>query len=304
MENVHQEDEFVAACRENNVPAVTHYLTVEGVDANKGYKQTQIEPGTNRVTMVTVTALQLATTLGHDQIVDALIQAGADVDQAYIYQENTPLFTVGYRSYYGKVVSLLLAAEAEPPMDGHTPLLEASRNGNEQVTRLLLAAKADPNVARDDGVTPLFVACYQGNDKIVNLLLEARANPNMARKDGTTPLWVASDKGNDKIVSLLLGAQADPSIANSQGRTPLFTASLREFPTIVSRLLEARADPNIADHKGVTPLLIATQQRGNDTVVSLLLDAQADANIASHIGVHAATACGQLERCQDCQPTT
>ena len=160
LNNVRQEDEFVAACRENNLPAVSHYLTVEGIDPNKTYQCAGIEPGTTRMTMVTTTGLQLATTLGQDTVVDALIQAGADVNQT----------TLSY---------------------GYPPLVIASRKSNEKIVSLLLAAGADPHKSSVDGDMPLFQASWNNSVPIVRRLLRAKTDPNRATKDGETALLMA-----------------------------------------------------------------------------------------------------------------
>ena len=171
-----------------------HYLTVEGVDASKSYKYAWMKPGTTRMTMITVTALQQAVILGHAPIVEALIKAGANVDQA------TPSHS--------------------------PPLFIACQNNNDKIVSLLLTAGANPNVARNDGATPLFIASQNGNDKIVSLLLAAQANPNITNNKGITPLFVASQRGHAKIVSLLLNTRADANIASKSGVTPLLYGQL------------------------------------------------------------------------------
>ena len=279
--NLHQEDEFFAACQENNLPAVTHYLTVEGVDVNKAYRKAQIEPGTTEAP-ITVTALQQAVILGHDQIVDALMQAGADVDQT-TPSHGSPLL-LACQNNNETIINLLLAAQADPnkaSSHGYTPLFQASYNGNVRVARLLLEAKAEPNVTEHSGATPLFVASQNNHDEIVSLLLTAGANLNMATNDGATPLFMASQQGHSTIVSLLLNARADPNITNKQGVTPLLIASQGGHAKTVSLLLiNTRANPNIASKNGVTPLCMASYW-GNDKIVRLLLGAGADTRITA-----------------------
>ena len=61
----------------------------------------------------------------------------------------------------------------------------------------LLAAGADPNIARDDGASPLFLACEKGHTEIVEKLLDAGADPHFARADGTTPLTMTFEGACD-----------------------------------------------------------------------------------------------------------
>ena len=58
--------------------------------------------------------------------------------------------------------------------DGGTALMEASRYGNVEVVRELLAAKADVNAKNNDGRTALMEAS-KGHDDVVKLLKEAGA---------------------------------------------------------------------------------------------------------------------------------
>ena len=58
--------------------------------------------------------------------------------------------------------------------------------GHLELAGKLLAAGADPNIARDDGASPLFLACEKGHTEIVEKLLDAGADPHLARHDGAT----------------------------------------------------------------------------------------------------------------------
>jgi hypothetical protein len=85
-----------------------------------------------------------------------------------------------------------------------TPLDRAAIDGQTEMVRLLLAAKADPDLQdREDGCTPLIdAACYDQMD-IVRLLLEAGAQTETLNKAGKTALMVAKEKGHLGIASLL-----------------------------------------------------------------------------------------------------
>lgn len=66
--------------------------------------------------------------------------------------------------------------------DGWTALLNASKNGNAALVKLLLAHKA-PIEDRDcGGFTPLMWACYKNNLETVKVLLNHGANPNVQCK--------------------------------------------------------------------------------------------------------------------------
>jgi|GEM_PF-3284412 len=61
--------------------------------------------------------------------------------------------------------------------DGNTALTSAAMF-SAGITKALLEAKADPNLASRAGLTPLFLACRWGNTEAVNLLLKAGADVN------------------------------------------------------------------------------------------------------------------------------
>ena len=66
--------------------------------------------------------------------------------------------------------------------DGWTALLNASKNGNAALVKLLLTHKA-PIEDRDcGGFTPLMWACYKNNLETVKVLLNHGANPNVQCK--------------------------------------------------------------------------------------------------------------------------
>lgn len=103
---------------------------------------------------------------------------------------------------------------------GTTALNEASFWGNIATVRILLAAKADVNVAKDNGYTPLLTAASRGHAEIVKLLISAGADLNHQTKSGgLTALHLASSAGYRDIVQLLIAAGARQDIKNVRGET-------------------------------------------------------------------------------------
>jgi hypothetical protein len=84
------------------------------------------------------TTLYVASESSHLPVVQALLQAGADVDKGRD--------------------------------DGSTPLYVASWKGHLPVVHALLQGGADVDKAKDDGVTPLIIASQFGHTNIVRLL--------------------------------------------------------------------------------------------------------------------------------------
>lgn len=93
---------------------------------------------------------------------------------------------------------------------GYTALHYASRSGNEEICRMLLAAKADVNAATNGGCTSLHRASTQGHLHIVKLLLNNKANVLLQDDDGQSALHRAAAKNNYQICQAILGNAPDP----------------------------------------------------------------------------------------------
>jgi hypothetical protein len=152
------------------------------------------------------TALYAAALGGHAQLVDLLLQAGA----------NPNLNSRG-------------------PSDG-TPLCAAACWGSLEVVRLLLAHGADPNLPEDEWWTPLRWAAAHGNEAVARELLAAGADPNLM-----APLGDAARRGSLGTVRALLEHGAEPDLTDSEGRTALELAEWWEGKDVEAELM-ARVD--------------------------------------------------------------
>jgi hypothetical protein len=121
--------------------------------------------------------LFIAASNGHLEVVHALLEAKAKVDQA----DN----------------------------DGWTPLFMAAQKGHFEVVRALLEANAEVDKADNDGVTSLFMAAQNGHLEVVHALLEAKAEVDQASNSGWSPLFVAAWAGHLATVAFLLERGAD-----------------------------------------------------------------------------------------------
>ncbi len=120
------------------------------------------------------TALGLASFFGHPDVVDLLLERGADPN---IASQNTlhvmPLHSA-VAARHVDIARELLSEGAEPnakQQDGFTPLHEAAQNGQAEMIELLLAYGADPAVTVDNGRTALDLARAGGNDAVIALLV-------------------------------------------------------------------------------------------------------------------------------------
>ena len=121
--------------------------------------------------------LGLAAFFGHPEVVEVLLEGGADPNRtSRNAMKVTPLHSGA--AHRDPAVALeicrrLLLAGADPnrpQTGGWRPLHRAAAHGHEGLVRLLLREGADPSVESDDGRTPLDMAREQGADGVVALL--------------------------------------------------------------------------------------------------------------------------------------
>lgn len=118
-----------------------------------------------------MTALHVASLLGHGKLVELLLHEGANVDDAAV-NGMTPLMRAAMNGHAG-VVERLLAAGARVDHQatyGATALMSAADGGHAAVVRKLLAAGADPSLRAGNGETASSLAAAEGREEIVGLL--------------------------------------------------------------------------------------------------------------------------------------
>jgi len=158
------------------------------------------------------TALRIASNDGHVELVEMLLNNGANVNAKNSY--------------------------------GVTALHIASREGHTDIVAMLLAAGADVNIKSDFGDTVLLRASNNGNTEIVSMLLEYGADVNAENNYGQTALSLASLNGYTDIVKLLkqyIVAQTLPRhLERQQNRLQ------------VGRVMDSKKMPGDLTHKIIT----------------------------------------------------
>lgn len=158
----------------------------------------------------------------------------------------------------------------------------AAMNGDLQTVQSLLQAGADVNGAQGDGTTALHWAASRDDLDITRVLLAAKANVEAkTRLNQMTPLFMAAKNGNAPIVEALLKAGADAKAATNVGTTALMLAAAAGSPEAVQALLKAGADIHGKDvNQGQTALMFAAAS-GRTEVIRLLASSGADLNARS-----------------------
>jgi cytohesin len=157
--------------------------------------------------------------------------------------------------------------------EGRTALQLAAEAGHADAVRVLLAARADPDLTDEDQRTSaLHLAAMAGAFAVVELLLAAGANVNARNSDGETPLHWASwrhrsdTSGSLEVVKALLsapGIDVNARCAGS-GRSPLQWAAKFGNLAVVRELLARSVNAAAKDMNGEDALYFAEQEDAAD----------------------------------------
>src|SRR5580692_8405867 len=300
----------MALAATNGNPVMIRRLLDAGADANSanpgGETALMTAARTGKVDAVTVlldrganvnakdavhaqTALMWAVIENHPDMVQLLLARGADINAHTTV--TTPKGEYVPARAGGASGSGIIRQRALPTADGGmTPLLFAIRDGNTEMTRLLIARGADIQQSSGNKTTPLLIALLNGQVGIATELLEKGADPNAADAYGRAALFASIDLRNfnhDKygdlptdgrdpldLIKALLKKGADPNLrtntvpvhglmqfdaswVNFDGETPFVRAALSGDIEVMRLLLANGADPNIATTQGTTALMAA-----------------------------------------------
>jgi ankyrin repeat protein len=191
------ETPLLSASRAGSVPVVK-LLLARGVDVNHAEQFQQ------------TTALMWAAAEGHLDVVDLLLEAGANPNLK------------------GHVTSLTERHNADHPTGGFTALMFAARDGDDAMVRHLVAHGANLNLKNGDDASAAMTAIYNDRFDVAATLIELGSDA----KDGS--LYVAVEMRDATTDQFAFdGSRRRPDHANS--RTAL---------DLMKMLLDRGADPN------------------------------------------------------------
>ncbi|XP_073456549.1 ankyrin repeat domain-containing protein 17 isoform X3 [Aquarana catesbeiana] len=246
------------------------------------------------------TALTLACAGGHEELVQTLLERGANIEHRD-KKGFTPLILAATAGHVGVVEILLdnnadIEAQSERTKD--TPLSLACSGGRQEVVELLLARGANKEHRNVSDYTPLSLAASGGYVNIIKILLNAGAeinsrftehmdtdkqlflqnNKRTGSKLGISPLMLAAMNGHTAAVKLLLDMGSDINAQIETNRnTALTLACFQGRTEVVSLLLDRKANVEHRAKTGLTPLMEAASG-GYAEVGRVLLDKGADVN--------------------------
>ena len=214
------------------------------------------------------TALMHAAYSGTLDIMNALIEAGADVNA----KNNRNATALHWAVRDAAKMKLLLAKGADPnakTVEGRTILHSAAMQpAGAPLVKLLLESGANPNAKLIVGLTPLTFA-IQTSLESTRLLLAAGADPNIRAETGVTAVMSPALPG---AMPLLVAAGGDVHAKGKKGETAIAMAAGNGNLDDVKLLLTKGVDVNVPDFRGYTPLMLAAHSdQVNTEIVQLLL---------------------------------
>ncbi|KAK4216221.1 ankyrin repeat-containing domain protein [Rhypophila decipiens] len=220
------------------------------------------------------TALSFACECGNREIVELLLERGADPEIEDASSEVSPLCWAARHGHVAIAQLLLNTCAGRISMEREkrykSYCLEwAAANGNTEMAGRLLKEGADVNFRNHLKQTPLDLSIEYRHVAISELLLDAGAS--IERVPGRFPaLHRAVQSSNLEMIYVLLDKGADPNEEDEDGCTALAEAASGGVKNLVEVLLDAGAHVNVRDKSGITALYRAAEN-GHLSVVDLLL---------------------------------
>jgi len=227
---------------------------------------------------------------GNAEAVRLLLESGADVNVKEPSQNQTALMWAAAEKHSG-IVNALIEAKADiraSTKQGFSAIHFAARVGDLESIKLLLAAGVDINLLTQtngnsgpsSGYTPLLIATLRAQVDTALYLLDRGADPNNLGA-GMTPLHWASTTWEGFASNPVYGFE-DPmsGIPDRQAKLRLVKALLTHGADVNARMTRRQPQfaTGFADAVGATPLLLAASVRDVE-MMRILLQAGADPKI-------------------------
>jgi ankyrin repeat protein len=264
------------------------------------------------------TALHEASLHGRADAVEALINAGADINTR-AYDGSTPLISAllsakhtnkGYlkipweeaKAISKEISQRLLRNGANLQLKSQNSLSAlgvAISIGDLEIFRSLLDSGGDVHERNESGWTLFHSAMRHGSVEIGRYLIEIGADIFAKAGKGIIPLHLACQSGSLEVLNLLFDAdKIDIEVKDELGRTPLMWSIFSNNQDTVQFLLSRGADIESGLSTGQTPLFFAVWIKDRSPLVSTLIQAGAKLDAVDSEGlqpIHRAAQKGSVE---------
>lgn len=240
-----------------------------------------------------MTPLVTAITSGHFNVLDRLLQLGADPDLKNLHK---PAIMWAVLSDRADMVERLAAEGANinfASITNETPLMLATKNGYHEVVKKLLELGATIEI--EEWLHPLLLACKHGYVRVVEAFLDHGIDINLV-SGSFTPLIAASKKGNTDVVDFLIQRGAKIDLRSETNMTALMVACMKGKIDVMDRLLQHGSDVNFRDDSdgfGFSPIFAACISNNLD-VFDRLIAFGADFNALTVAGQTALMGASQI----------
>jgi hypothetical protein len=204
----------------------------------------------NKLTAQYETPLIIAIKNQNEEIAEALIRAGADIDLTDKY-DATPLH---YASVYGYL----------------------------QFVDMLLYYDASIDKKTVEGTTPLLAAVWAWNADVADILIQKGANMETRDDEGFTPFLMAALNGDTLILRLLFEKGVDIYTKNSSNHNALALSIIADHPEATAFLLKIGDKWSSQGSNSVSPYSVASKYRRKE-IIKILKDNKIPGNLKYEI---------------------
>ena len=276
---------FSRAAAHGHTDTVRYLLGLPDVDVNHG----------------NFNALQCAAINEYPDVVQVLIDAGADIDIKDDFDGCSLLhYTCASGSLEGVKMLVRAGAEVRATNDeGEMCLVLAARNGHIETVRYLVCLpEVDVNYRQTDNYTALHCAVDEKpRTDVVQVLIDAGADIDAKNNEGCSPLHTVCASGALDVVKMLVEAGAGVRATNGRGETCLVLAARCGHTETVRYLVDLpEVDVNHVNRRyagNYTALQCALEGEKTDAV-QVLIDAGADV-VTNNNALHSACVSGTLD---------
>ncbi|OTF83741.1 26S proteasome non-ATPase regulatory subunit 10-like protein [Euroglyphus maynei] len=148
------------------------------------------------------TPLIIAASAGHKDIVEYLVNKGADIDAATVNGQR-PLHYAASKGWIDICRYLVESGATINVCDRlkQTPLHRSVSRGHEDIVRYFLSLPGiQINVSDIMGNTPLHLACEEERETIIKLLIQSGANIDSENKDKKRPIDLCTNQSFQRSI--------------------------------------------------------------------------------------------------------